>query len=66
MCVNPETHCSRRSPNQIGSFFSAPPGKALGDPVGTFVGGHGARSAVMNEIGEQGKIDIIPYEEDKS
>ena len=35
------------------------------DPVGTFVGGHGARvQAVMNEIGEQEKIDIIPYEED--
>ena len=35
------------------------------DPVGTFVGGHGARvQAMMNEIGEQEKIDIIPYEED--
>ncbi len=35
------------------------------DPVGTFVGGHGTRvQAVMNEIGEQEKIDIIPYEED--
>ena len=35
------------------------------DPVGTFVGGHGARvQAVMNEIGEQEKIDIIPFEED--
>lgn len=35
------------------------------DPVGAFVGGHGARvQAVMNEIGEQEKIDIIPYEED--
>lgn len=35
------------------------------DPVGTFVGGHGARvQAVMNEIGDQEKIDIIPYEED--
>lgn len=34
------------------------------DPVGTFVGGHGARvQAVMNEIGEQEKIDIIPFEE---
>ena len=35
------------------------------DPVGTFVGGHGARvQAVMNEIGEQEKIDIIPFEEE--
>lgn len=35
------------------------------DPVGTFVGGHGTRvQAVMNEIGDQEKIDIIPYEED--
>ena len=35
------------------------------DPVGTFVGGHGTRvQAVMNEIGEQEKIDIIPFEED--
>ncbi len=35
------------------------------DPVGTFVGGHGMRvQAVMNEIGEQEKIDIIPFEED--
>lgn len=34
------------------------------DPVGTFVGGHGARvQAVMNEIGEQEKIDIIPFDE---
>ena len=34
------------------------------DPVGTFVGGHGTRvQAVMNEIGEQEKIDIIPFEE---
>ena len=30
------------------------------DPVGTFVGGHGTRvNAVMSEIGEQEKIDII-------
>ena len=44
------------------AVFSALPGV---DPVGTFVGGHGARvQAVMNEIGEQEKIDIIPYEED--
>jgi N utilization substance protein A len=34
------------------------------DPVGTFVGGHGTRvQAVMNEIGDQEKIDIIPYAE---
>lgn len=32
------------------------------DPVGTFVGGHGTRvQAVMNEIGDQEKIDIINY-----
>ena len=44
------------------AVFSALPGV---DPVGTFVGGHGARvQAVMNEVGEQEKIDIIPYEED--
>ena len=35
------------------------------DPVGTFVGGHGTRvQAVMNEIGDQEKIDIIQFEED--
>jgi N utilization substance protein A len=35
------------------------------DPVGTFVGGHGTRvNAVMSEIGEQEKIDIIVYAED--
>lgn len=35
------------------------------DPVGTFVGGHGTRvNAVMSEIGEQEKIDIIVYKED--
>lgn len=35
------------------------------DPVGTFVGGHGTRvTAVMNEIGDQEKIDIIAYDED--
>lgn len=34
------------------------------DPVGTFVGGHGTRvQAVMNEIGEQEKIDIITFDE---
>ena len=32
------------------------------DPVGTFVGGHGTRvQAVMSEIGEQEKIDIIVW-----
>lgn len=34
------------------------------DPVGTFVGGRGARvQAVMADLGEE-KIDIIPYSED--
>ncbi len=34
------------------------------DPVGTFVGGHGTRvNAVVNEIGDQEKIDIIMYDE---
>src|SRR5680860_429772 len=34
------------------------------DPVGTFVGGHGTRvQAVMNEIGNQEKIDIISFDE---
>ncbi len=33
------------------------------DPVGTFVGGHGTRvQTVMNEIGDQEKIDIIAYD----
>lgn len=37
------------------------------DPVGTFVGGHGTRvNAVMSEIGEQEKIDIIVWDEDPS
>src|SRR5688572_25972940 len=32
------------------------------DPVGTFVGGHGTRvNAVMSEVGEQEKIDIITF-----
>lgn len=36
------------------------------DPVGTFVGGHGTRvNAVMSEIGEQEKIDIIVWDEDQ-
>jgi len=35
------------------------------DPVGTFVGGHGTRvQAVMNEIGDQEKIDIVTYDAD--
>lgn len=35
------------------------------DPVGTFVGGHGTRvNAVVSEIGEQEKIDIIVWNED--
>ena len=35
------------------------------DPVGTFVGGHGTRvNAVMSEIGEQEKIDIVVFDED--
>lgn len=35
------------------------------DPVGTFVGGHGTRvNAVMNEIGDQEKIDIVTYDDD--
>lgn len=36
------------------------------DPVGTFVGGHGTRvNAVMSEIGEQEKIDIIVFSENQ-
>ncbi len=35
------------------------------DPVGTFVGGHGTRvQTVMNEIGDQEKIDIVPYDKE--
>jgi N utilization substance protein A len=35
------------------------------DPVGTFVGGHGTRvQAVMNEVGDQEKIDIVTYDAD--
>ncbi len=35
------------------------------DPVGTFVGGHGTRvQAVMNEIGDQEKIDIVTFDGD--
>jgi N utilization substance protein A len=34
------------------------------DPVGTFVGGHGTRvNAVMSEVGDQEKIDIIVWKE---
>lgn len=37
------------------------------DPVGTFVGGHGTRvNAVMSEIGEQEKIDIVVWDENPS
>jgi N utilization substance protein A len=37
------------------------------DPVGTFVGGHGTRvNAVMSEIGEQEKIDIIVFSENST
>lgn len=37
------------------------------DPVGTFVGGHGTRvNAVMSEIGEQEKIDIIVWDENST
>jgi N utilization substance protein A len=35
------------------------------DPVGTFVGGHGTRvQAVMSEIGDSEKIDIVTFDED--
>ena len=35
------------------------------DPVGTFVGGHGTRvNAVVSEVGEQEKIDIIVWSDD--
>jgi N utilization substance protein A len=37
------------------------------DPVGTFVGGRGIRvGAVMNEIGEKEKIDIINWSDNAS
>jgi len=43
------------------AVYSSVPGV---DPVGTFVGGHGTRvQAVMNEVGEQEKIDIVAYDE---
>ncbi|MGH7142437.1 MAG: transcription termination factor NusA [Candidatus Saccharimonadales bacterium] len=35
------------------------------DPVGTFVGGHGTRvNAVMSEVGEQEKIDIVVWNDE--
>lgn len=35
------------------------------DPVGTFVGGHGTRvNAVMSEVGEREKIDIIVWDDE--
>lgn len=44
------------------AVFSSVPGV---DPVGTFVGGHGTRvQAVINEIGDQEKVDIIVYSDD--
>lgn len=44
------------------AVYSSVPGV---DPVGTFVGGHGTRvQAVMNEIGDQEKVDIVTYKED--
>lgn len=44
------------------AVFSSVPGV---DPVGTFVGGHGTRvNAVMGEIGDQEKIDIIVWNDD--
>jgi N utilization substance protein A len=37
------------------------------DPVGTFVGGHGTRvQAVMGEVGESEKIDIIMWDADET
>jgi N utilization substance protein A len=37
------------------------------DPVGTFVGGHGTRvQAVMGEIGDQEKIDIVIWDKDET
>ncbi len=43
------------------AVFSTVPGV---DPVGTFVGGHGTRvNAVMSEIGEQEKVDIVVWDD---
>lgn len=37
------------------------------DPVGTFVGGHGTRvNAIVSEIGDQEKIDIVVWDENTS
>lgn len=37
------------------------------DPVGTFVGGHGTRvNAVVSEIGDQEKIDIVVWDDNSS
>jgi N utilization substance protein A len=36
------------------------------DPVGTFVGGHGTRvNAIVSEIGDQEKIDIVVWDDNK-
>ena len=36
------------------------------DPVGTFVGGHGTRvQAVMSEVGDQEKIDIVVWDDNQ-
>lgn len=44
------------------AVFSSVPGV---DPVGTFVGGHGTRvQAVINEIGDQEKVDIVVFSDD--
>ena len=44
------------------AVYSTVPGV---DPVGTFVGGHGTRvQAVMNEIGDQEKIDIVTFRDE--
>lgn len=44
------------------AVYSTVPGV---DPVGTFVGGHGTRvNAVMSEVGEQEKIDIVVWDEE--
>ena len=46
------------------AVFSNVPGV---DPVGTFVGGHGTRvNAVVSEVGEQEKIDIVVYSDNIS
>lgn len=46
------------------AVYSTVPGV---DPVGTFVGGHGTRvNAVMSEVGEQEKIDIVVWDDDSA